>query len=227
MTKEEALSDLGCIAEAWLRPKLDAFELAIRQHQHHCIQTGNFHGSGHVFGLVRLAQEHAAGIYEGLWSTLVPHLDRIHLPWDTETSAALRETVSRLSLEAEGVLLAPMSAVKGRGLEDLVAREIPPLTARVQQQRHALDAKVRLYVSDRRRQEILAALKDLEARAAAANMADALLVIRDAKREAERPAPDEGRLKRLLDNVVTMRDASQAVQDLAQRVQELIGWLAG
>ena len=180
-----------------------------------------------IFPLTDVAIAHAEKLHKDMWACLLSQLERVSLDWTQET---LEDLISLMREIAEPVASELYSQVRTKeaAYPAIVGPAVKRIDEALRMHAAAVDAKLDIYVANRRRLQILDVLRDLESRLVVdGHAAEVLLHARAIRLEAELPEPNEKKLKEGLDVLSIAVQGINAAIDLGPKLATLISWLPG
>lgn len=186
-------------------------------------KRGMFDSSVALIEQQRLAIAHADLLIRAVGETLFAELPRLVPDWDKQTLGRLQGLVAEPLLGALQHFLSTLGRfAKLRG--DSQAQSAETIRKVFELHHSALNARLEIYVEDRRRQHVLSLLNEVESRLAADEQAEVLSALREAKTEAGNKSPNEGRLKQALEVLSKAIPAINSASDLGGKVHEVLRW---
>jgi hypothetical protein len=203
-------------------PVLEAFEQGTAQVRREAGAVGG--GSKFVQQMGSVAVDHAGKLVHATWDSYRSALDDLELEWTQSTRNELQGQMLGSLDESLGKLLTGIHQ-HGSRYPDVVAADERRIRSAMTMHGESAVAKLTIYVAKRRRQTIRGVLNEVETRlvhdGATASLID---TVREAKRESEFGAGDDGKLKQFLDTLSTGVQGMTAGHDLGLKIAQLLTW---
>lgn len=219
MEKSRALELLRPIVQSAQAPVLREYQPKAAQ----ALMDNRTHGRMPLM-VARLAVASCDELARATWESMRRALDDTRLDWTEDTHQELQAAMEDVYTEAVNALHDPFDRMVARHADGVAAAKQSLADAANLHLRGA-KAQLEIYVTARRRAEIVQVLAHLEERLLQQDQAEVLAFVREARQRAEAAHTNDGQLKESLAVLSQSLPAIVAANDLGQRLLEVARWI--